>query len=114
MLEINNTNWNYPTPIWFGLNRTAEIKLALTELSISKPLIVTDPQFSENENFEIHGVESLDGANDKDMTFLNSIKYNIISSNFAAKIFFWIDFENLEMSKVLFANPLINASYLNE
>ena len=52
MSEINNTNWNYPTPIWFGLNRTAEIKLALTELSISKPLIVTDPQFSENENFK--------------------------------------------------------------
>ena len=52
MLEINNTNWNYPTPIWFGLNRTAEIKLALTELSISRPLIVTDPQFSENENFK--------------------------------------------------------------
>ena len=43
---------NYPTPIWFGLNRTAEIKLALTELSISRPLIVTDPQFSENENFK--------------------------------------------------------------
>ena len=52
MSEINNTNWNYPTPIWFGLNRTAEIKLALKELSISKPLIVTDPQFSENKNFK--------------------------------------------------------------
>ena len=52
MSEINNTNWNYPTPIWFGLNRTTEIKLALKELSISKPLIVTDPQFSENENFK--------------------------------------------------------------
>mgnify|MGYP001260999295 FL=1 len=51
MLEIKNTNWNYPTPIWFGLNRTTEIKLALKELNISKPLIVTDPQFSENENF---------------------------------------------------------------
>ena len=52
MSEIKNTNWNYPTPIWFGLNRTTEIKLALKELNISKPLIVTDPQFSENENFK--------------------------------------------------------------
>ena len=52
MSEINNTNWNYPTQIWFGLNRTAEIKLALKELSISRPLIVTDPQFSKNENFK--------------------------------------------------------------
>ena len=51
MSEIKNANWNYPTPIWFGLNRTTEIKLALKELNISKPLIVTDPQFSENENF---------------------------------------------------------------
>ena len=52
MSEIKNTNWNYPTPIWFGLNRTTEIKLALKELNISKPLIVTDPQFSENKNFK--------------------------------------------------------------
>ena len=52
MLEIKNTNWNYPTPIWFGLNRTTEIKLALKELNIIKPLIVTDPQFSENKNFK--------------------------------------------------------------
>ena len=52
MSEIKNTNWNYPTPIWFGLNRTTEIKLALQELNISKPLIVTDPQFSENKNFK--------------------------------------------------------------
>ena len=52
MSEIKNTNWNYPTPIWFGLHRTTEIKLALKELNISKPLIVTDPQFSENKNFK--------------------------------------------------------------
>ena len=52
MSEIKNTNWNYPTPIWFGLNRTTEIKLALKELNISKPLIVTDPQFYENKNFK--------------------------------------------------------------
>jgi len=52
MSEIKNTNWNYPTPIWFGLNRTTEIKLALKELNIIKPLIVTDPQFSENKNFK--------------------------------------------------------------
>jgi len=36
-------------------------------------------EFSENENFEIHGVESLDSAKDKDMTFLNSIKYKDLS-----------------------------------
>ena len=49
--EIVNANWNYPTPIWFGLDRSSEIVKALFELSIKKPLIVTDPNFSKNENF---------------------------------------------------------------
>lgn len=52
MSEINNANWNYPTPIWFGLNRTSEIMLALDELGINKPLVVTDPQFAENDSFK--------------------------------------------------------------
>ena len=49
--EIVNANWNYPTPIWFGLDRSSEIVKALFELSIKKPLLVTDPNFSKNENF---------------------------------------------------------------
>ena len=51
MNEIVSTNWNYPTPIWFGLSRRLEIIEALNELSITKPMIVTDPNFAENENF---------------------------------------------------------------
>ena len=41
MSEINSTNWNYPTPIWFGLNRIADIDSALREIGIIKPLIDT-------------------------------------------------------------------------
>jgi len=52
MTEINTTNWNYPTPIWFGFNRISDINLALKELNITKPLIITDPQFYENDNFK--------------------------------------------------------------
>ncbi len=51
MNEIVSTNWNYPTPIWFGLSRRLEIIEALNELTITKPMIVTDPNFEENENF---------------------------------------------------------------
>ena len=51
MSEIVSTNWNYPTPIWFGLSRRLEIIEALNELSITIPMIVTDPNFAENENF---------------------------------------------------------------
>ena len=36
-------NWNYPTPIWFGLNRVKEIQNACDNLQINRPLIVTDP-----------------------------------------------------------------------
>ena len=40
---MDNMNWNYPTPIWFGLNRVNEIQNACNDLKINNPLIVTDP-----------------------------------------------------------------------
>ena len=41
--KIENINWNYPTNIWFGLNRIQHIQKACNDLKINKPLIVTDP-----------------------------------------------------------------------
>ena len=43
MTYKENMNWNYPTPIWFGLNRVNEVKVACNNLNIQNPLIVTDP-----------------------------------------------------------------------
>ena len=40
---MENMNWNYPTPIWFGLDRVGEIQKACDSLNIKNPLIVTDP-----------------------------------------------------------------------
>ena len=40
---MDNINWNFPTPIWFGENRINEIQIACNELNINNPLIVTDP-----------------------------------------------------------------------
>ena len=40
---MENMNWNYPTPIWFGLNRANETQNACNNLNIKNPLIVTDP-----------------------------------------------------------------------
>ena len=40
---MENMNWNYPTPIWFGLDRINEIQTACKNLNIQNPLIVTDP-----------------------------------------------------------------------
>lgn len=36
-------NWNYPTTIWFGPGRIAELADACRSLSIARPLVVTDP-----------------------------------------------------------------------
>jgi len=42
-MNIQNINWNYPTPIWFGPGRIKEIQMACDDLNILNPLIVTDP-----------------------------------------------------------------------
>ena len=35
-------NWNYPTTIWVGKNRSDELSEACENLKIKKPLVVTD------------------------------------------------------------------------
>lgn len=40
------SNWNYPTKIWFGAGRLAELPAACREIGVSRPLIVSDPYFS--------------------------------------------------------------------
>tara|TARA_B100000700_G_scaffold3177_1_gene3722 strand:+ start:1157 stop:2317 length:1161 start_codon:yes stop_codon:yes gene_type:complete len=40
---MENMNWNYPTSIWFGINRIKEVQIACDNLNIKNPLIVTDP-----------------------------------------------------------------------
>ena len=42
-MEIENINWNYPTTMWFGLNRIKDIQKACNDLNMKNPLIVTDP-----------------------------------------------------------------------
>ena len=52
MSSIENANWNYPTPIRFGSGRINDLLSFLAELRMSNPLIVTDPQFRENDHFK--------------------------------------------------------------
>ena len=40
---MKNMNWNYPTNVWFGVDRSKEIQKACDTLGIKNPLIVTDP-----------------------------------------------------------------------
>ena len=39
---LANTNWNYPTTVWFGNGRINELVQACKELGIKNPLFVTD------------------------------------------------------------------------
>ncbi len=41
-MKLMNTNWNYPTSVWFGAGRINDLPLACQKTGIKKPLLVTD------------------------------------------------------------------------
>ena len=41
-MELLNTNWNFPTTIWFGNGRIKDLALACDQLNMKNPLFVTD------------------------------------------------------------------------
>lgn len=41
-MSLPHANWNYPTTLWFGNGRIAELPVACQQLSMSRPLLVTD------------------------------------------------------------------------
>ena len=42
MSAIVKANWNYPTTVWAGPGRIAELPAACATLGIKRPLLVTD------------------------------------------------------------------------
>ena len=72
-------NWNYPTPIKFGIDRVKERSLFIDELKISNPLIVTDPQFREVGQFK-GIIDSLNNSN-KNYSIFSEIKGNPTGTN---------------------------------
>jgi alcohol dehydrogenase class IV len=78
-INLENTNWNYPTPIRFGIDRVKELSLFIDELKISNPLIVTDPQFREVNQFK-GIIDSLNNSN-KNYSIFSEIKGNPTGKN---------------------------------
>ena len=78
-INLENTNWNYPTPIRFGIDRVKELSLFIDELKISNPLIVTDPQFREVAQFK-GIIDSLNNS-DKNYSIFSEIKGNPTGTN---------------------------------
>ena len=46
---MSNSNWNYPTTVWFGQGRVKDLHIACKNLSITKPLFVTDQDLAKTD-----------------------------------------------------------------
>ena len=46
---MSNSNWNYPTTVWFGQGRVKDLYIACKNLKIKKPLLVTDKNLAESD-----------------------------------------------------------------
>ena len=73
---MENMNWNYPTPIWFGLDRVKEIQIACDNLNIKNPLIVTDPGILQTDIID----KVMSGLNTKTNIYSN-VKGNPTGKN---------------------------------
>ncbi len=73
---MENMNWNYPTPIWFGLDRVKEIQIACENLNIKNPLIVTDPGILQTDIID----KVMSGLNTKTNIYSN-VKGNPTGKN---------------------------------
>ena len=73
---MENTNWNYPTLIWFGLNRVNEIQKACNNLDIKNPLIVTDPGI-----LKTNIINKVNNVLDSEAAIYNDVQGNPTGSN---------------------------------
>ena len=46
--KFRNSNWNYPTTVWFGCGRSSDVLSACKELKMKNPLLVTDPGLAKS------------------------------------------------------------------
>ena len=79
MSKIENANWNFPTPIKFGLGRVRDLYLSLKEMGVKNPLIVTDPQLREKDCFK-KIIKNFDDMNNNYSVF-SDIKGNPTGKN---------------------------------
>jgi alcohol dehydrogenase class IV len=61
MTVLMKGNWNYPTRVWAGPGRIAELPAACADLGIRRPLVVTDSGLRDSQMIS-RAVQSLPGA----------------------------------------------------
>ena len=76
---MNNSNWNYPTTVWFGQGRVKELHIACKNLSITKPLFVTDQDLSKTDL--VKKIISDSNLKSLSINVFSNIKGNPVGSN---------------------------------
>ena len=77
-------NWNYPTSVWFGAGRVAELGRAARAAGIARPLLVTDPGLAKlppvKRALDVLGSESLP------VSLFSDVKPNPVAANVEAGV----------------------------
>ena len=76
---MNNSNWNYPTTVWFGQGRVKDLHIACKNLSITKPLFVTDEDLAKTDL--VKKIISDSNLKSLSINVFSNIKGNPVGSN---------------------------------
>ena len=76
---MNNSNWNYPTTVWFGEGRVKDLYLACKNLKIQKPLLVTDKDLGKSDL--VKKITNDQNLKKLSINIFSNIKGNPVGSN---------------------------------
>ncbi len=76
---MSNSNWNYPTTVWFGEGRIKDLHIACKNLGITKPLFVTDKDLAKTDL--VKKIISDNSLKSFSIKVFSNIKGNPVGSN---------------------------------
>ena len=76
---MSNSNWNYPTTVWFGEERIKDLHIACKNLGIKKPLFVTDKDLAKADL--VKKVINDSSIKNLSINVFSNIKGNPVGSN---------------------------------
>ena len=76
---MSNSNWNYPTTVWFGEGRIKDLHIACKNLGITKPLFVTDKDLAKTDL--VKNIISDSSLKKFSINVFSNIKGNPVGSN---------------------------------
>jgi len=76
---MSNSNWNYPTTVWFGEGRVKDLYVACKNLKIKKPLLVTDKDLAKSDL--VKKITNDQNLKSLSINVFSNIKGNPVGSN---------------------------------